>query len=365
MWIVDGHLDLAWNALQWNRDITRSVAELRQAPGVPVAVVSGLAPNAAIVPTVALPEMRAGRIGLCFATLLVRSTGRPVPHLDFPSPLQAHAVAHGQLAYYRALQRTGLIRLIGTHADLLKHSIDWELFEKLPHELPSAPPGVVLSMEGADPVLDPDDLVAWHAGGLRILGLSHYGPGRYAGGTGTASGLTPLAGPLLAEMRRLRMMLDVTHLSDPAFDEAMALWEGPVLASHSNCRALVPDQRQASDDQLRAIIGRGGVVGAVLDAWMLAPGWQRGAASNAPVPLAVVADHIDHVCQLAGNARHAAIGSDLDGGFGKEQSPADLDTIVDLQVILEILRTRGYADDDVNAIANRNWTRLLLEAWET
>jgi membrane dipeptidase len=168
---------------------------------------------------------------------------------------------------------------------------------------------------------------------------------------------------LLAEMKRLGIILDLTHLSDQAFWEAMDCFDGQVLASHNNCRALVPHQRQFSDQQLRAIIERGGVVGAAFDNWMIRPGWAHGAQNNGPVHLSDVVDHIDHICQLAGNSRHAAIGSDLDGGFGREQSPADLDTIADLQKIADILRERGYAEEDVTAIMHGNWLRLLHQVW--
>lgn len=362
MWILDGHLDLAWNALQWNRDLTRTVAELREAPRVEISVLPGVAPHGDITPTVSLPQMREGRVGLCFTTLLARSTGRPVPHMDFPSPLQAHAVANGQLAYYRVLESRGWLKSIRDRRSLDALVLAWEAFDRTGEGAPP-PLGYVLAMEGADPILDPAELTAWHAAGLRMLGLSHYGHGRYAGGTGTTEGLSPLGRPMLEAMRRLGVILDVTHLSDPAFSEAMGLWDGPVMASHLNCRSLVPHQRQASDEQLRALIGRGAVIGAVFDAWMLVPGWKRGAETPA-VPLSAVADHIDHVCQLAGNARHAAIGSDLDGGFGREQSPEGLDTIADLQRIGELLRARGYADTDVAAILHGNWLGLLRGAWQ-
>ncbi|MEK7765534.1 MAG: membrane dipeptidase, partial [bacterium] len=174
MLIVDGHLDLAWNALQWNRDLTRPVAELRRGPYVEVAVVSGQPPRGDIVPTVALPEMRRGGVGLCFATLLARSTGRPIAHMDFASPLQAHAVAQGQLAYYRALAAGGFLRPVASRRELDRHVAAWEAFER--SRAGEAPPvGYVLAMEGADPILEPADLATWHAAGLRVLGLSHFG----------------------------------------------------------------------------------------------------------------------------------------------------------------------------------------------
>jgi membrane dipeptidase len=225
------------------------------------------------------------------------------------------------------------------------------------------PLGFVISMESADPILSPDQLSQWQAAGVRLIGPAHYGPGRYAGGTGTELGLTQEGVTLIKEMERLGVLLDLTHLSDQAFWQALEIYNGPVLASHNNCRTLVPHQRQFSDDQLRAIFERGGVIGAALDNWMIRPGWQRGVTNNAPVTLAHVADHIDYVCQLAGNANHAAIGSDLDGGFGREQSPQDLDTIADLQKFTGILAARGYADSDIAAIMHGNWLNFLRRAW--
>jgi membrane dipeptidase len=218
-------------------------------------------------------------------------------------------------------------------------------------------------MESADPILSPDQLAAWKDAGVRIIGPAHYGPGRYAGGTSTELGLTSMGVELLAEMKRIGIILDLTHLSDQAFWQAIDRFDGFVLASHNNCRALVPHQRQFSDEQLRAIIERDGVIGAACDSWMLRPGWVREAKNNEPAHLLDVVNHIDHVCQLAGNSNHAAIGSDLDGGFGREQSPADLNTIADLQNIAQILSTRGYHDDHIKAIMHGNWLRLLRRAW--
>ena len=197
-------------------------------------------------------------------------------------------------------------------------------------------------MEGADPIVDVDQAAAWWDLGLRSVNLAHYGKSRYAVGTGGDGPLTPDGVQLLKEFERLGMILDATHLSDTSFFQALDTFGGPVLASHNNCRALVPDGRQFSDEQIRLLIDRGAVIGAALDAWMLAPGWVRGQTTRDVVGLDAVADHIDHVCQLAGNARHAAIGSDLDGGFGTEQVPAGLDRISDLQKLDAILAARGY-----------------------
>jgi membrane dipeptidase len=355
MLIIDAHLDLAWNALQWNRDLSLSAYTLRvlenQQSG------AGRAQG-----TVALPELRRGRVAVCFATLLARSTGRAQADIDYGSPEQAYAIAQGQLAYYRALELAGAARLLTSRARLDEHLAEWIQWESGPAQ-PPPPLGIVLSMESADPILDPAQLKEWRQAGLRVIGPAHYGPGRYAGGTGTELGLTSSGVALLQEMEALGLILDLTHLSDQAFWQALEIYAGPVLASHNNCRALVPHQRQFEDAQLRAIIARDGVIGAALDNWMLHPRWAQSARDNPPVTLADVVAHIDHVCQLAGNSRHAAIGSDLDGGFGREESPDDLDTIADLQDLPGLLARRGYAEADIAAIMHGNWLRLLRRAW--
>jgi membrane dipeptidase len=213
-------------------------------------------------------------------------------------------------------------------------------------------------MEGADPILDPDLHDEWHSNGLRILGLTHYGVGRYAGGTGTEVGLTDACLALLHQMERLGIILDLSHCSDDAFWQALRKFDGPVLASHNNCRALVPHQRQVSDEQILAVARRQGVIGAVLDAWMLKPGWIVGHDDNLRHPrvmLSHVVDHIDPICQITGDASHVAIGSDLDGWFGRESTPYDVDTIADLQKIAPLLLQRGYAPPDIAAIRACWW----------
>jgi len=356
--IVDSHLDLSMNALQWNRNLLASVQTIRTQENYTPGKGRGQG-------TVAFPEMRRGRVAVSFATLIARSTGRPVPHIDYATTAQAYGAAHGQLAYYRALERQGHVRILGDAAGLDAHVAEWEAWDAAhPSDSTALTPplGFAISLEGADPILDPDDLAAWHAAGLRMIGLTHYGPGRYAGGTGTEDGLSDLGVALLAEMQRLRVVLDLTHSSDQAFWQTLERWNGHVMASHNNCRALAPHQRQFSDDQVRAIVERDGVIGVALDCWMIMPGWRHG-DRNEHITLRHVVDHIDHVCHLAGNCRHVAIGTDLDGGFGREGTPHDLDTIADLQKIAALLEERRYPPADIAAIMHGNWLRFLRAEW--
>jgi membrane dipeptidase len=358
MLIIDAHLDLAWNALDWNRDLRLPVADVRRRERELAMTDKGRGEN-----TVTFPELRRGKVGLFIATLLARLM-RPalIPAIQrYESMEAAYAAAHGQMAYYRALEKQGYLRWIKDAKALEAHVQSWQA----PGGEEREPLGFILSMEGADPVLAPEQVQEWWDAGLRIIGPAHYGVSPYAHGTGTIGGLFPPGRPLLKEMERVGMILDVTHLSDQCFDEALDIYGGPVLASHHNCRALVPDQRQLTDDQIHRLIGRGAVIGAAMDTWMLVPGWVRGQSrpEDTGVSLATVVDHIDHVCQLAGNARHAAIGTDLDGGFGREQSPADLDSIADLQRLPDLLRRRGYDDEAVAGILHGNWVRFFRESW--
>jgi membrane dipeptidase len=364
MLIVDAHLDLSWNALQWARDLRRSayVTRTREA----ALTTAGRTQN-----TVCLPEMRKGRVFLSFATTLARCTGTVSDGVDYWSPAQAHAAAMGQIAYYHALEAEGLVRVIGDLDSLNRHVDEWQRWETVaPHtnllsEGEREPPhGFIISMESADPILAPEHVEQWHAAGVRAIGPAHYGPGRYAGGTGTELGFNEKGVQLLREMERLNIVLDVTHLSDQAFWQALDVYTKPVWASHQNCRALVPHQRQFTDEQIKAVIARGGVLGAAFDIWMLIPNYNRGCSTNKDASLNTVVDHIEHVCQLAGNAKHSGIGSDLDGGFGREQSPHDLDTIADLQRLSELLSHRGFDDEDIAAIMHGNWLRLLRAVWE-
>ena len=350
MLIFDGHLDLAMNALAWNRDLKLPVHEKRL-------LESGMPERGRGRGTVAFPEMRRGRIGLCIATLFARVQLPGDPFPGFRTAESAFAAAQGHLAYYRVLEEEGVLRILTDWPALEAHFQAWERSPE------SAPFGVVLAMEGADPVVYPEQVHRWKADGLRCIGLSHYGCSRYAHGTDTEGGLTELGRALLPEVEKSGLILDLTHLADGAFWEALERFNGPVQCSHQCCRALVPGCRQMDDAQLRAVIERGGIIGVALDAWMLHPGWIKGETENTVCNLEAVAAQIDHVCQLAGNSLHAAIGSDLDGGYGQEQTPHDLDTIADLQKVPDLLRARGYTEPDLRNIMHGNLLRLFRTAW--
>jgi membrane dipeptidase len=351
MLILDAHLDLSMNALEWNRDLTRPISEIREREqGLTDKPDRGRG-------TVCFPEMRRGGIGICVATQIARyvKQGNPLP--GWHSPEQAWAQTQGQLAWYRAMEARGELKQIKTRGELLSHAGKW-------NSLPETPIGYILSLEGADSILSFKNLERSYEHGLRALGPAHYGPGLYAQGT-DAEGKFPARGrELLREMDRLGLILDVTHLTDDEFWEALDLYHGPIWASHSDCRALAPHQRQLSDEQIKALAQRGAVIGAALDAWMMVPNWIRRQTTPQAVGLKLekLVEHIDHVCQLVGSARHSGIGSDLDGGFGTEQTPTDLETISDLERVLSLLWTRGYSAPDVKAIAHGNFLRFLSEA---
>lgn len=369
--IFDAHLDLALNAVEWNRDLTQPIAELRRRE-------QGMTdkPDRARG-TVAFPEMRRAGIGLCVATQIARvQRGAWSPVFGWHSPSQAWAMTQGQLAWYRAMEAAGEIVQIRDLAGLednlkrwssrpLQRSEDEDEEEAPQMESNPVPIGYILSLEGADSLLSFSHLERAVADGLRAVGPAHYGPGIYANGTDASGGFNSLGRDLLRVMERLGVILDVTHLCDESFWEALDLFHGSIWASHQNCRALVPHQRQFSDEQLRALIERGAVIGCALDAWMLVPGWERGKTTpqSSGLRLEHFVAHIDHICQIAGNARHIGIGSDLDGAFGSEQTPQDLDTIADLTKLEPLLTPRGYNADDIQGILCGNFVNFLRRAW--
>ena len=269
MLVIDSHLDLSWNALNWNRDFTLPVAEIRRSE-------AGMNERRRGRNTVCFPEMRQGDVGVCLATVLARSTRENAALLDYRSQEIASAMGHGQRTYYRIMEERGELRMLKNRGELSRHVDDWNSGS---HERI----GYILAMEGADPILSPDDAARWFEAGLRVVGLSHYSEGIYAGGTTASSGLTPRGFELLAAFKQLGMIVDATHLADAGFWEVTEKYEGDILASHNNCRALVPGPRQFSDDQIRKLIERGAVIGAAFDSWMLHPGYVPGETDNSLV----------------------------------------------------------------------------------
>ncbi|GAA3985932.1 dipeptidase [Mucilaginibacter dorajii] len=355
MFIVDAHLDLSMNALEWNRDLTRPLAEINQRE-------EGLTdkPDRAKA-VITLPELRKGNIGLVVATQIGRyvAPGNPLP--GWHSPEQAWAQTQGQVAWYKAMEDAGEMVQVNDLASLEKQLAFWNDGE--PTEGKAI--GYILSLEGADSIVTVQHLERAYIYGLRAVGPAHYGPGRYAQGTDATGYMGPKGHELLKEMERLNIILDATHLCDDSFWEALDHFNGHVWASHNNCRALVNHNRQYSDEMIKALIERGAVIGAALDAWMMVPGWVRGVSTPKGMNcnMEVMVDHIDHICQVAGNALHVGMGTDLDGAFGREQCPYDLETIADMQKVPTLLKKRGYTDDDINNMMHGNWLRFLRNAW--
>lgn len=355
MFTIDAHLDLSMNALEWNRDLRLPVAAINNRE-------EGLTdkPDRAKA-VVSLPELRKGKIGLVVATQIARYVA-PDNHLPgWHSPQQAWAQTQGQAAWYKAMEEAGEMVQIHDLQSLEEHVLLWE--NDSPDEI--KPVGYILSLEGADSIITVQHLQRAHAYGLRALGPAHYGPGRYAQGTDATGVMGPQGYELLREMERLNIILDATHLCDDSFRDAMDHFNGHVWASHNNCRALVDHNRQFSDAQIKELVKREAVIGMALDAWMMVPNWVRGQSSPREMncSLEVMTDHLDHICQLAGNTLHVGIGSDLDGAFGKEQCPYDVENIADLQKIPALLEKRGYKKQDIKNVMSGNWMRFLRKAW--
>ena len=363
MFTIDAHLDLATNAITLNRDLTLPVHNIRNKEKKMGWTDTQDRGNG----TVALPELRKGNIGLVVATIISRfaEEGNPLPTLCLPgwhSPEQAYAYAQAQLAWYRVMEEKGEIIQIANLHQLENHLASWN---DDAIENSNKPVGYILSLEGADSIINFSYLEKYYENGLRAIGPAHFGPGRYAAGTHSdGSGFTAIGKELLKKMEELNIILDATHLTDKGFFEALDLFKGTVWASHQNCRALVDGERQFSDDQLKLIIERDGVIGGALDTWMLHPSFEmaRSNPKEMGINLEKLVDHFDHICQLAGNSNHIGFGTDLDGLFGTEQTPYDMDTISDITKFKDILHKRGYEKKDTENIFSGNWLRVLRRA---
>lgn len=340
--IVDAHEDIAWNKLALNRDFRESVTEKRRREGLTPAHGEGSA-------MVGFPELLSGNVRLVFSTIYV-AMARPDRTgwgKTYSSPQEAHDQALEQLAYYEELATDPKIVIVRTKGDM-------EKVLKTEDQL-----GLVILMEGADPIVTPAEAGDWFEKGVRIVGPA-WSQTRYSGGTRAPGGLTSLGRELMPHLENVGMILDVSHMAEQSFFDAMELFHGNVIASHSNCRAYVNTDRQLSDEMIRTLVSRDGVIGSVIYDNFLVPDWDKTAVKDA-VTFQDVLRHMRHICDIAGDARHVGIGTDFDGGYGMESTPKEVDTVADLQKLADALSS-DFSDEDINNILGGNWIRLLRRA---
>jgi membrane dipeptidase len=355
--IIDSHQDLAWNMLTYGRDYTRSVVETRRLEaGTSIPEKNGDS-------VVGWPEYQRGQVAVVFATLYVtpakkKEAGDSIVYTDSNT---AHRLYRAQVDVYR--------KLVDSHPDKFRFiSSTPELDSVIEHWSKPAqndeghPVGLIYLMEGADGIRSPDELSEWWDLGLRMIGPAWAGT-RYCGGTGEPGPLTDEGRQLISAMADYNFILDLSHMDEAAAYESLDRYEGPVMATHANCAALMQGaetNRHLPDRVIRGLIEREGVIGVIPLNTFLKVGWLRkGGSRREEVPLDVLITHIDHICQMAGNSLHAGIGSDFDGGFGLQSIPPELDSIADLQIIASRLVARGYSESDAANILGGNWLRFL------
>jgi membrane dipeptidase len=353
MLIVDAHLDLAYNACIRGRDVTRPAAE--QPP-----VDNEIA-------TVGLPDLHAGGVGLVCATIFCPP--KNYKNRGYTTAEEARALALGQLDWYRAQVEADRMSFVRTWNELPAPSGSWGLLTDGSGATPGATPPsreglsraalpFILLMEGADAMRSPADVRDWFDFGLRIVGLS-WRKCRVAGGTGHPGPLTDEGRALVRAFDDVGIIHDTSHLADESFWQLMDLATGPVIASHSNCRAIVPGDRQLSDEMIKAIASRDGVIGInFYDEFLLPPSEYKKRKCR----LSDVIAHVKHIADLLGTTKHIALGTDLDGGVGRDDIPQELTTAADLPRVAEALSDAGNGDQDVVGIMSKNWLDFFRRA---
>jgi membrane dipeptidase len=276
----------------------------------------------------------------------------------YTKPDQARRNSMAQLDVYRRLadEHSEKFRLIRSRAELDEHLGLWQQ----PAPTVGRPLGIVLLMENAEGVRDPDELAEWWELGLRIIGPAWSGT-RFCGGTHEPGPLTKEGHALLEAMADLGFTLDLSHMDRQAALQALDRYPGPIIASHANPLRMLKgsdSNRHLSDEVIDGIFARDGVIGVVPYNPFLKTGWRESDGRQA-VAIESILDHIDYYCQRAGDARHVGFGSDFDGGFGVQRVPAGIDSIADLQKLAPILEARGYNTDDVAAVFGGNWIAHL------
>ncbi len=354
MIVVDAHEDISWNALCLGRDPKISALATRAGEeGTETRQHGGLC-------MLGLPEWLLGRVGVIFTSIFVAPAAYSEGDWDklvYHDAAEAFELGMRQVDFYRRLvEEAAPLTLITSSSELDAVLESWAPGRDVTeHKI-----GLVLMMEGADPIVEPPQVELWFEHGLRMIAPA-WTATRYAGGTWDPGPLTELGYELLDAMSDLGMILDLSHLAEEAYYQAIERYDGPVVASHSNPRRFVPGERNLSDDMIRLLAERDGVMGIALYNPFLKEGWRKSDGKDA-VRLADVVAVIDHVCQVVGDALHVGIGSDLDGGFGAESAPEGIDTVADLLKIADALAGYGYETDDIEAIMGGNFIRVLKAA---
>ncbi len=349
--IIDAHLDVAYNAVVLKRDLTLSLDELRERERT-VPPIDSQAKD----PMVTWPALKKGRVAVIGGSLFVEPARKFSQHVTpcYRTPEQAHAQAIEQLDYYRRMNDDREdISLVTTRGELDAVWTSWE------SEIPVT--GIFVIMEGADPIRKPDELGWWVEHGLRGIGLAWSAGTRYAGGNANPGPLTEEGESLLHAMADYNLLLDISHLWETAAARVLDRYPGPIVATHANPRAMVDASRMLSDDIIRRLGDRGGVIGVIAFNRMLDAQWTL---EQPRLPLTRLVEAVDHICQVTGDAATVGIGSDLDGGFGRPSVPDQLDSIADLRKIGGLLRERGYSESEIQAVLHGNWLRVMREALE-
>ncbi|HKZ82390.1 MAG TPA: membrane dipeptidase [Anaerolineae bacterium] len=350
MLIVDAHEDIAWNMMCYGRDYTQSAQTTRARDSDEVVVDAGTA-------TLGLPEWLAGQVAVIFATLYAMPERSPYAaklSQVYRTPDEAFAIAMRQIDIYRRLAgEDKRFRLITEQPDLDAVLDTWKEGNS------EQQIGLVLLMENGDPIRKPQEVARWYDEGVRLIGPA-WMASRYCGGTGEPGPLTDEGVRLLKHMQELNMILDTTHMAEQAFFQAIDQYGGSIIATHSNPRAYVDGDRHLSDEMIRALVRRDGVIGIVPFNSFLVKDWsrRRGDPKDA-ANVSHVVRAIDRVCQIAGDALHAGLGTDFDGGFGAESTPAGIDTVADLPKVADGLREAGFSQADVENVMGGNWLRVL------
>lgn len=341
--------------LALGRDYRRSVRETRTLEA------SGTTPALMGDTLLGWPEYQLGRVAIVFATLFAAPRWRADSALAaaaYESHAEARALYLDQARHYHRVsnEQSDYFCMLRSPQQIRTHLLGWTGGSA------DLPVGLVVLMEGGDGIASPSELPEWFELGVRIIGPAWAGT-RFCGGTNEPGPLTAEGRELLREMALLGFTLDLSHMDEQAAFQALDMYEGPIIASHVNASVLLPgyrSNRHLSDACFRRLIERSGVVGNIPMNSFLMPGWSaKGGNTREEVTLSRFVDHIDHICQLAGNSLHSAIGSDFDGGFGLQSVPAEIDSVADIQKVVPLLQERGYGDQDVANILGLNWARYL------